>query len=152
MGAVRQIMLDPARPLYVEFQGQTSKGVATANQFQRASGQVNSCAAALKGATSNHRLLASGEDPPWKFEATTTSARLDVPGSKPVRFPAATFSSPTMAGQTRIFDAWSAQDGGSIRIEVIEQMCSDGRSETAYGARVVARYGSRSFEGCAARF
>jgi uncharacterized membrane protein len=31
-------------------------------------------------------------------------------------------------------------------------MCSDGRSETAYGATVFVRYGSQSFEGCAARF
>jgi uncharacterized membrane protein len=152
MVAVRQIMHDPSRPLYVEFRGQVSQGVATAIQFQRASGQISSCKLAQQDAAPISRLLASGENPPWRFVATATSARLEVPGNKPVRFPAAAFSSPTIAGQNRIFDAWSAQDGGTIRIEIAEQMCSDGRSETAYGARVVARFGSQSFEGCAARF
>ena len=43
-------------------------------------------------------------------------------------------------------------DGGTVRVELTAEMCSDGRSETAYGAKVVLRYGSRTYEGCAARF
>jgi uncharacterized membrane protein len=66
--------------------------------------------------------------------------------------PAAPFGSPAADGKMRVYDAWSSQDGGTVRIELTEEMCSDGRSETAYGARVTLRYGSRSFEGCAARF
>lgn len=152
MAAVRQIMLDPARPLYVEFQGELSKGIATATRFRRASGQIDSCKSASKERAAGARFAASGEDPTWKFEVFANSARLEVLGSKPVRFPPAAFATPTRDGKAFFFDAWSAQDGGTIRIEVTEQMCSDDRSETAYGARASVRYGSRSFEGCAARF
>jgi uncharacterized membrane protein len=69
-----------------------------------------------------------------------------------VRFPGAPFKTSAADGKARVYDAWSPQDGGTVRIEFVEEMCSDGRSETAYGARVTLRYGSRSFEGCAARF
>jgi uncharacterized membrane protein len=51
-----------------------------------------------------------------------------------------------------VADAWSPQDGGSIRLELTEELCSDGRSESAFGARVTLRYGSTTYEGCAARF
>ena len=70
-----------------------------------------------------------------------------------VRFPPAAFA-PSASGRNapRVIDAWSAQDGGTIRVEIAEQMCSDGRSETAYGATTSVRYGSRTYEGCAARF
>lgn len=152
MAVVRQIMLDPGRPLYIEFEGELSKGIATATRFRRASGQIDSCKSASQERASGARLAASGEDPTWKFEAFATSARLEVLGSKPVRFPPAAFATPMRDGKALVFDAWSAQDGGTIRIEVTEQMCSDGRSETAFGARASVRYGSRSFDGCAARF
>ena len=39
-----------------------------------------------------------------------------------------------------------------LDLEITEQMCSDGHSETAYGATAFVRIGSRTFEGCAARF
>lgn len=149
--AVREIMLDSGRPLYVEFRADVSGPVATARQFQRAIGHVATCAAAPKEAAAT-RLLASGEDPPWRFVATATAARLEAPGARPVRFPGAPFKASAADGKARVYDAWSPQDGGTIRIEFVEEMCSDGRSETAYGARVTLRYGSRSFEGCAARF
>ena len=69
-----------------------------------------------------------------------------------MRFPAAPFLAPPKGAGTRVIDAWSSLDGGTVRVEITEQMCSDGRSETAYGATVMLRYGSRSYEGCAARF
>ncbi len=149
--AVREIMLDSGRPLYVEFRGDVAGPIATARQFQRAIGHVETCTAAPREAAAT-RLLASGEDPPWRFVATATAARLEWPGARPVRFPGAPFKASAVDGKARVYDAWSPQDGGTIRIEFVEEMCSDGRSETAYGARVTLRYGSRSFEGCAARF
>jgi uncharacterized membrane protein len=81
-----------------------------------------------------------------------SGAQLERPGQKPVRFPAAAFAAPAKTPESRVVDAWSPQDGGSIRLELTEQMCSDGRSESAYGARVMLRYGSTTYEGCAARF
>jgi uncharacterized membrane protein len=150
--AVREIMLDSGRPLYLEFRGDVAGPVATARQFQRAIGHVETCADAPKDAPAGARLLASGEDPAWRFTATAAAAQLELIGGKPVRFPAAPFASPAADGKTRVYDAWSPLDGGTVRIEFVEQMCSDGRSETAYGARVTVRYGSQSFEGCAARF
>ncbi len=149
--AVREIMLDSGRPLYVEFRGDVAGPIATARQFQRAIGHVETCTAAPREAAAT-RLLASGEDPPWRFVATATAARLEWPGARPVRFPGAPFKASAADGKARVYDAWSPQDGGTIHIEFVEEMCSDGRSETAYGARVTLRYGSRSFEGCAARF
>jgi uncharacterized membrane protein len=145
-------MLDSGRPLYLEFRGDVAGAVATARQFQRAIGHAESCAAAPKAVAAGTRLLASGEDPPWRFVATPTGAQLQMPGQKPVRFPGASFASPSTNSKARTYDAWSPQDGGTVHVEVVEEMCSDGRSETAYGARVTLRYGSRSFEGCAARF
>ena len=43
VGAVRQIMLHRYRPLYVEMRGERGKTNATAYQFQRAVGTVESC-------------------------------------------------------------------------------------------------------------
>jgi uncharacterized membrane protein len=73
-----------------------------------------------------------------------------------VRFPPGPFGAKSRGDQdgptTRIIDAWSPLDGGTVRVELTAEMCSDGRSETAYGAKVMLRYGSRTYEGCAARF
>jgi uncharacterized membrane protein len=80
------------------------------------------------------------------------AAQLERPGEKPVRFAASPFLAPFKGEGPRVVDAWSSLDGGTVRVEITEEMCSDGRSETAYGARVMLRYGSRSYEGCAARF
>lgn len=147
---VRRIMLDSGRPLYVEFRGEVAGLTVTARQFRRALGTVESCGASdLAPGT---RLLAGGDEPPWRFVLTARGAELVRPGHKPVRFPAAAFASPPGTGAARVFDAWSPQDGGSIRLELTEQMCSDGRSESAYGARAMLRFGSQTFEGCAALY
>ena len=55
-------------------------------------------------------------------------------------------------GSSQVFDAWSEQDGGTVRIEVTEAVCVHEGAETASGGRVVLRYASTSVEGCAARF
>ena len=101
------------------------------------------------------QLLAAGEDPTWRFVATAAAATLERPGERAVRFPPGPFNAKPrqdLDGPTRVIDAWSALDGGTVRVELTAQMCSDGRSETAYGAKVALRYGSRTYEGCAARF
>jgi uncharacterized membrane protein len=148
--AVRKIMLDSGRPLYVEFRGDVAGLAVTARQFRRALGTVESCGA--NAVTPGTRLLAGGDEPPWRFVLSASGAQLERPGLKPVRFPAAAFAQPHKTGAGRVFDAWSPQDGGTIRLEIVEQMCSDGRSESAYGARATLRYGSQSFEGCAALY
>jgi len=152
--AVRRIMLNAGRPLYVEFNGDASGQAIKARQFLRAVGTFQSCAAAAPIAP-GVQLLAAGEDPTWRLVATAAAATLERPGEKAVRFPPGPFNAKPrqdLDGATRIIDAWSALDGGTVRVELTAEMCSDGRSETAYGAKVVLRYGSRTYEGCAARF
>ena len=151
---VRKIMLNSGRPLYVEFRGDTAGLVAKARQFQRALGTVTSCADALGDIPPAAILWTAGDDPSWRLVATPADARLERPEAMPVRFPASAFASRAAKSSKspRIIDAWSTQDGGTIHVEITEQMCSDGRSETAYGASVSVRYGSRTYQGCAARF
>jgi uncharacterized membrane protein len=149
---VRKIMLESGRPLYVEFRADVAGIVAKARQFQRALGTVTSCESAPTDIAAATRLWAAGEEPPWRFVLTASGAQLERPGQKAVRFPAAAFAVPAKTPAGRVFDAWSPQDGGSIRLELIEQMCSDGRSESAYGARATLRLGSSTYDGCAARF
>lgn len=151
MNAVRKIMLDPSRPMYVEFSGTSDGKLAVARHFHRAVGAAQTCSdvpAIPAGAT----VWATGGDPPWSLVATRGGARLDRPGQPPVRFPAAPFAPPAKPKAQRTIDAWSAVDGGSLRLEITEGMCSDGRSETAYGARALLRVGSMTYEGCAARY
>jgi hypothetical protein len=152
VSAVRQVMEDRQRPLYVEFVGERGDGKVTVKRFQRAIGHVLACAGAPKDAPAGVRLLAAGTDDPWRFVAGASGAQLELARGQRVRFPAAPFAAPAAAGRTRVFDAWSPQDGGSIRVEVTEELCVDERTETAAGARVALRYGSTSFEGCAVRF
>lgn len=149
---VRKIMLESGRPLYVEFRGDVAGLTATARQFQRALGTVATCDNAPTDITAGTRLWASGEDPAWRFVLTSGGAQLERPGQKPVRFPASAFAAPARPSSSRVIDAWSPQDGGSIRLELTEELCSDGRSESAFGARATLRYGSATYEGCAARF
>jgi uncharacterized membrane protein len=149
---VRKIMLESGRPLYVEFRGDVAGLVATARQFQRALGTVASCDGAPTDIAAGTRLAAVGEDPSWRFVLTPGGGQLVRPGHKSVRFPAAAFTALAKPSSPRVADAWSPQDGGSIRLELTEELCSDGRSESAFGARATLRYGSTTYEGCAARF
>lgn len=149
--AVRQVMEDPSRPLYVEFAGDASGGMVTVRRFQRAIGHVLACARAPKDIAPGTMLQASGAETGWRFVATPAGAQLDLAPGKTVRFPAAAFT-PTKAGRSQVFDAWSSRDGGTIRVEVTEEMCLEERTETASGGRVVLRYASTSVEGCVVRF
>lgn len=149
---VRRIMLESGRPLYVELRADVAGLVATARQFQRALGTVASCASAPTDIAAGTRLWAAGDDPSWRFVLSPSGGQLERPGQKPVRFPAAAFAAPAKPSPARVIDAWSPLDGGSIRLELTEGLCSDGRSESAFGARATLRYGSTTFEGCAARF
>jgi uncharacterized membrane protein len=149
--AVRQLMEDASRPLYVEFIGDASGDMVTVRRFQRAIGHVLACASSPRDIAAGTTLQAGGADPGWRFVATTSGARLDLAPGRTVRFPAAAFR-PAQSGGTQVFDAWSSRDGGTIRLEVTEEMCLEEHAETAYGARVALRYAGTSVEGCAARF
>jgi hypothetical protein len=149
--AVRQVMEDASRPLYVEFVGEASGTALTVRRFQRAIGHVLACASVPKDIAPGTTFQASGADTGWRFVATSAGAQLDLGPGKTVRFPAAAFA-PTKSGGAQTFDAWSARDGGTVRVEVREEMCLEERTETASGARVSLRYASTSVEGCAARF
>ena len=155
VGAVRQIMLHRYRPLYVEMRGERGKTSATAYQFQRALGTVESCKALPRDIQSNVRLLASGQTPAWRLVVTDTTAVLKLPDKVSMKLPVAAFK-PAGTNQKaketvpRAYEVQSAE-GIPIRVEVNPQMCTDGRSETAYGARVQVRLGTRRLEGCAAR-
>ena len=156
VGAVRQIMLHRYRPLYVEMHGERGKTNATAYQFQRAVGTVESCKSLPRDIPSNVRLLAKGEGPTWRLVVTDAAALLELPDKVSMKLPAAAFRPPG-SHQTskekipRAYDVQSAT-GMPIRVEVSPQMCTDGRSETAYGARVTVRIEKRILQGCAARF
>jgi hypothetical protein len=149
--AVRQVMEDASRPLYVEIVGEASGDMLTVRRFHRAIGHVLACASAPKDIVPGTALQASGAETGWRLVATSAGAQLELAPGKTVRFPAAPFSA-AKPGRTQVFDAWSARDGGTIRVEVTEEMCLEERTETAYGARVSLRYASTSVEGCAARF
>ena len=156
IGAVRHIMLHRYRPLYVEMRGDRGKTNTTVYQFQRAVGTVESCKTLPRDIASNVRLLASGEGPAWRLVVTDATAVLELPDKVSVKLPAAAFKAAgtdQTAKETtaRTYEARTS-DGIPIRVEVNPQMCTDGRSETAYGARVVVRFEKRTLQGCAARF
>ena len=156
VGAVRQIMLRRYQPLYVEARGERGKTNATVYQFQRALGTVESCKALPRDIASNVRLHAIGQAPTWRLVVTDATALLELPDKVSVKLLAAAFKAAgtnQTAKETvpRTYEVQSA-DGTQIRVEVNPQMCTDGRSETAYGARVTARVEKRVLQGCASRF
>lgn len=150
VSAVRQVMEDAQRPLYVEFSADVAGSAMTVRRFHRAIGHVLACAGAPKDVPADARLHASGASPAWRLVVAGGVARLELEPGRPVRFPASAFSA--RGGPTQVFDAWSALDGGTVRVEVTEALCLDEQSETASGARVALRYASTAVEGCAARF
>lgn len=156
VGAVRQIMLHRYRPLYVEMRGDRGKTNATAKQFQRAVGTVESCKSLPSDIAPNVRLLASGDGPTWRLVVTDSTAVLELPDKVSIKLPAAAFKSlgTSQAGKETIARAYEARlpEGSAVSVEVNPQMCSDGKSETAYGARVTVRFEKRVLQGCAPRF
>lgn len=156
VNAVRSIMLHRYRPLYVEVRGVRGKTNATAYQFQRALGTVESCKSLPRDVQSNVRLLASGQAPTWRLVVTDATTVLELPDKVSMQLPAAPFKtagSDQVSKETiaRTYEVRSS-GGSAIEVEVNPQMCSDGRSETAYGARVTVRLDKRTMQGCAARF
>jgi uncharacterized membrane protein len=156
VGAVRHVMLHRYRPLYVEMRGDRGKTNTTVYQFQRAVGTVESCKTLPRDIASNVRLLAAGEGPAWRLVVTDATAVLELPDKVSVKLPVTAFKAAgtdQTAKETiaRTYEARTS-DGIPIRVEVNPQMCTDGRSETAYGARVTVRFEKRTLQGCAARF
>ena len=155
VGAVRQIMLHRYRPLYVEMRGERGKTNTTVYQFQRAVGTVESCAKLPRDIAQNIRLLASGEGPVWRLVVTDSTATLELP-DKAIKLSASAFKTAGVdqAAKETVSRIYETQlpDGAPLRVEVTPQMCTDGKSETAYGARVTVRSGNGILQGCAARF
>jgi len=156
VGAVRAIMLHRYRPLYVEVRGTRGKTNTTVYQFQRAVGTVESCTKFPRDIASNVRFLASGEGPSWRLAVTDSAATLELPDKVSIKLPPLAFKAAgtdQSAKETllRTYEVHSV-DNLPIRVEVNPQMCTDGKSETAYGARVVVRFEKRVLQGCAARF
>ena len=148
---VRQVMLEPDRPLYVEFRGEQGERAVTARQFQRAIGHVATCAAAPAALAADVGLFAEGRSPAWRLQSSPAGVRLEVVGAKSVQFKAVSLTPAIATNGARKFTA-TAVTGATMRLELTEQTCGDSRSETAYGARVVLHLGERLMEGCAARF
>ena len=137
-------MLHRYRPLYVEMRGERGKTNTTVYQFQRAVGTVESCAKLPREIAQNIRLLAFGEGPTWRLIVTDSAATLELP-DKAIKLPASAFKT---AGTDQAATATTSRsyetqlpDGVPLRVEVTPQMCTDGKSETAYGARVTVRSG-----------
>ena len=156
VGAVRSIMLHRYRPLYVEMRGERSKTNTTVYQFKRAVGTVESCKALPRDIGPKVRLLATGEGSSWRLVVTDTTATLDLPDKVSWKLPAAAFKAAgtDQSAKKKIAQTYELQspDGKPVTVEVNPQMCTDGRSETAYGARVTVRIEKRVLQGCAARF
>ncbi|MBA2413531.1 MAG: hypothetical protein H0V63_12015 [Burkholderiaceae bacterium] len=156
VGAVRQIMLNRYRPLYVEMRGDRGKTNSTAYQFQRAVGTVESCKSLPRDIASNVRLLAIGEGQSWRLVVTDAAAVLELPDKVTMKLSVASFKTAgtDQSAKETLLRAYEVRstEGVPIRVEVNPQMCTDGKSETAYGARVVVRVDKRVLQGCAARF
>jgi len=156
VGAVRQIMLNRYRPLYVEMRGDRGKTNSTAYQFQRAVGTVESCKSLPRDIASNVRLLAIGEGQSWRLVVTDAAAVLELPEKVTMKLSVASFKTAgtDQSAKETLLRAYEVRstEGVPIRVEVNPQMCTDGKSETAYGARVVVRIDKRILQGCAARF
>lgn len=148
---VRQVMLAPERPIYVEFRGEAAGKNMTVRQFQRAIGHVASCAAA-PAVQAGVRLFAQGGQPTWRLQSSPAGARLELVGKKPLQFQPVSLKAVDTTKRVRSFTAAAAPGGATLRLELTEQACNDIGSETAYGARVVAQLGEQRLEGCAARF
>ncbi len=120
VGAVRQIMLHRYRPLYVEMRGERGKTNATAYQFQRAVGTVESCKSLPRDIAPNVRLLATGEAPSWRLVVTDAAAVLELPDKVTVKLPPAAFKTAgthqaSKAALAQTYEAQSA-DGTAIRV------------------------------------
>ena len=152
IGEVRRVMRESERPLFVEFKGDVVGTTITAHQFHRAIGHVASCEAAPPVLPANVRLFAEGAQPAWRLQSSTSGARLEVVGKKPVQFKPVSLTAADGAKKTRSFSTKSADGSAAMRVELVEQACNDTSSETAYGARLVAQVGEQRYEGCAARF
>jgi uncharacterized membrane protein len=153
IAAVRPVMSEQDRPLYVELRGTVTGKTVAATRLYRVIGHVADCNGLPSDVPANALLAAAGTQAPWGFVATPAGAtfkRLNLP---PVRFPAAAFVKPSVVDAgTRTFDAWSQQDGGTLRIQFTEGLCLNLGAEAAYGASVTARLGAQTFEGCASRY
>ena len=149
-------MLRRYQPLYVEARGERGKTNATVYQFQRALGTVDSCKAFPRDIRPMSACLQAARRPTWRLVVTDANALLELPDKVSLKLPPAAFKT-AGTDQTakeslpRTYDVQSA-NGMPIRVEVTPQMCTDGRSETAYGARVTLRAEKHVLQGCAARF
>ncbi len=153
IAAVRPVMSQQDRPIYVELRGTVAAKTVTATRLYRVIGHVADCNGLPTDVPAAASLAATGTTAPWSFVATPTGATLKRLNLPPVRFPAAAFAKPSVAeGATRTFDAWSQQDGGTLRIQFTEGLCLNLGAEAAYGASVTARLGAQTFEGCAVRY
>jgi uncharacterized membrane protein len=153
VGAVRPVMSQQDRPIYVELRGTLSGKTLTVQRLHRLVGHVADCSSLPNDVPTNARLAAVGTEAPWGFTVTPAGATFTLLGQPPVRFAAAAFAKPSVVdGASRSFDAWSQQDGGTIRITFTEALCKDLGAEAVYGAQVTARLGARTFEGCASRY
>jgi hypothetical protein len=153
IAAVRPVMSQQDRPIYVELRGSVAGKTVTANRLYRVIGHVADCSSLPTDLPPNVLLAATGTDAPWGFVATPAQATLRRLNLQPVRFAGSAFAKPSLVeGNTRTFDAWSQLDGGTLRIQFTEGLCLNLNAEAAYGASVIARLGAQTFQGCAIRY
>ena len=151
LAEVRRAMLDPDRPVYVEFRGDVAARLATVRQFYRAIGHADSCTAVLPP-VGGVRLLAEGTQPAWRLQATLAGTRLERVGHKPVLFAPVNLTPSDATSKARRYQADPVAGGERMRLDLTEQPCNDSAAESAFGARVVAQWGGQRLEGCAVRF
>lgn len=152
VGEVRRVMRNEARTrgVYVEFLGRADEKRAVARRFWRALGHVSSCARRPGNVPQDATLWASGHEPAWRFVATPHGVSLAVLGGETLAFAPADLR-PAGAG---VYEAQSA--AAAIRVELVQELCSDTMAEAGYGATAVVTVKrneeTTTYRGCAARF
>lgn len=133
---------DPVRGVFVEIAGFAEGGRVTVTRLDRALGWVTSCAGRPANIPDGTRAWAAGHEPSWAFVLDSRAATWRTPdGVKTL--PADAWK---IVGSSAVYDG--ALQGGRVRVEFTEGLCSDTMAEADFGRRVVAAFNGAFYVGC----
>lgn len=134
---------DPSRGVYLEFSGYQESQRVSATELWRALGWVESCAKRPTNVKPSAVLWAAGNEPSWSFTLDDTQAVFQQMGSVPKRFPPLARKT---VGRTT---TWQSRDAATgLRVEFIDELCTDTMSEAVFGRKVVLTGAGKQFTGC----
>lgn len=140
--AIRQRWLqtvDPLRGVYLEFDGYLEDGRAAANRLHRALGWVDQCANRPNNVPDTATVWAAGNEPGWSFVHDGFTGYLQFAGQPRLEL-AALQRVESTGVETFVADA--------LRIEFVDELCTDTMAEAAFGRSVVALVSGQLLEGC----